>query len=236
MSQLDRMRQWIALGRVNEEGDAQTRELVERLRADREAVGRENQSLHGQNQSLQGENAALQDTVTDMYRTGLSPGARHVVGWNVVALVLVSALTGVVLWLGGVAPVIHALRTSVGAEPAPIRAGPSWVGDVISFTAVGPPEILTAVTNRFKVMPTSIDTGTGTLLTLKYVDGPYSRLEGDAQREQALAIARFVWRLPLRPRGTEVIKVRVERPMRAVGDVGVTTEQIFLPIELNAPK
>ena len=226
MSQLDRMRQLLALGRVKEEGDPQTCELVDRLREERAAVSRENQSL-------QGENAALQDTVTDMYRTGLSPGARHVVGWNVAALVLVSAVAGVVLWFGGVAPVIHALRTSVGAEPAAVRAGPSWTNGVFRFTAVGPPEILTAVSNRFKVMPTSIDTGTGTVLTLQYVDGPYSRLEGDAQRAQALAVAQFVWQMWQRPKATEVIKVRVERPIRVLGDVGVKTEQIFLPAELN---
>ena len=149
------------------------------------------------------------------------------------ALVAVSAVTGVTLWFGGLVPMTHAMRVSLGAEPAPVRAGPSWVGPVISFTSVGPPEIITAVTNRFKVMPTEIDTGIGTRLSLRYVDGPYSRLEGEAQRAQALAIARFVWGLPLRPKGTQVITVKVERPMRAVGDVGLVTEQIFLPAELN---
>lgn len=221
------------MNHVNEHGDAQTRELLDALRQDRAAVLSKNESLLGENHSLHSENAALQDTVTDMYRTGLSPGARHVVGWGVAALVVVSGVAGLTLWFAGVGPVTRAMRASVGAEPAPVREGPSWVGPIISFTSVGPPEIITAVTNMFKVMPTAIDTGIGTRVSLRYVDGPYSRLDGEAQRTQALAIARFVWRLPQRPKGTQVISVKVERPMRTVGDVGVATEHIFLPAELN---
>ena len=226
MSQLERARQLIALNHVNENGDAQTREFVDALLEDRSARLDENASLHGQV-------SRLHDDVLDMHRSGLSPGARRVVGAGLVALIALSAITAITLWFGGVVPVTHAARRSLGMEPVPVRAGPSWVGPVIRFTAVGPPEIITAVTNRFKVMPTAIDTGIGTHLRLRYVDGPYSRLEGEAQRAQALAIARFVWRLPQRPKGTDTITVRVERPMRSVGDVGVASELIFLPAELN---
>ena len=79
----------------------------------------------------------------------------------------------------------------------------------------------------------SIDTGIGTRLSVRYVDGLYSRLAGDEQRAQTLAVARFVWELKERPKGMEMITERVERTMRAPGDVGVTTDLIFLPAELN---
>ena len=226
MGELERARRLIALNHVNANGDAEMRDLVDALLLDRAATLNENKSLHS-------ETALLHHDVIDAYRTGLSPGARRVVGWGVVALIAVSAVTGLTLWFGGVVPVTHAVRRSLGVEAAPVRAGPSWAGPVFSFTAVGPPEIIKAVMNRFKVMPTEIDTGIGRRVSLRYVDGPYSRLEGEAQRAQALAIARFVWGLPLRPKGTDTITVRVERPMRVIGDVGVSTEQIFMPAELN---
>ena len=226
IEQLDRMRQWSALNHVNENGDAQTREFVDALLEDRSARLDENQSLHGQV-------GRLKDNVLDMNRSGLSAGARLVVGWGVVALVAVCAVTGITLWFGGVVPVTRAARHSLGMDPVPVRAGPSWVGPAISFAAAGPPEMIQAVMGKFKVMPTEIDTGIGRRLTLRYVDGPYSRLEGEAQRAQALAIARFVWPLQQRPKGTDTITVRIERPMRMPGDVGVMTEHIFRPAELN---
>ena len=68
---------------------------------------------------------------------------------------------------------------------------------------------------------------------MRYVDGLYSRLAGDEHRAQTLAVARFVWELKERPKGMEMITERVERTMRAPGDVGVTTDLIFLPAELN---
>ena len=232
MEHLDRIRQWIAMNHVNEKGDAQTRDLVHGLREDRAEALRENESLDGENQALYNENAALQYTVDDMHRSGLSPGARYVVGWVVALLVVVSGITSLTMWFAGAGP-LRAMRASIGAEEAPARAGPSWVGQIISFKAVGPPEIINAVTNRFKVMPASIDTGTGARLLVRYVDGPYSRLDGEAQRAQALAVARFLWRLPQRSKRTERITVRLERPIRAIGDVGLMRDEIFMPAELN---
>ena len=79
MDELERVRRLIALKHVEEEGDAQTRELVDRLREDRAAALRDRESLHG-------EIAALQHNVLDAYRSGLSPGARHVVGLGLMAL------------------------------------------------------------------------------------------------------------------------------------------------------
>ena len=226
MDDVERMQRVIALNHVRAKGDAPTQEFVDVLLKDREVAQK-------QVRSLSTEVGALQGDIVDVHRSGLSPAMRNLAGLGFAVLALVSGLAALTLWFGGLVPLTHAMRVSVGAEPAPVRPDPSWVTPIISFTSVGPPEIITAVTNRFKVMPTAIDTGIGTHLRLRYVDGPYSRLEGEAQRAQALAIARFVYRLPQRPKGTDTITVRVERPMRMVGDVGVTTEQIFLPAELN---
>ena len=223
------------MNNVNEEGDPRTRELVDRLREDRAVALRENRSLQDENLSLHGRNATLQDNVTDMHRSGLSPGAYRVVGLGVMALVLLAALTGLTLWAAGIGPVSRMLRGGGTAEGAPVAmsAAPVAPGQTPTFTATGPPDLIVAILREFKVMPTAIDTGTGTQLTVRYVDGPYSRLEGEAQRARALAVARFVWRLPQRPKATGVIVVHVERAMHNPGDVGKASDHIFQPSDLN---
>lgn len=229
MSQLERARQLIALNHVNDNGDAQTREFVDALLTDRSARIERDAWLATENGQLRGD-------IVDVHRSGMSPGARRVVGWGVAALVVTSGITFLTLWFVGVTPAMHAMRVSLGVEPAPPRAGPSWVGPVMSFTALGPPKIIMAVNERFNFMPTAVDTGIGTRVSLRYVDGDFSRLEGEAQRAQALAIARFVWQLPSRPKGTDTITVRVERPRRTVGEVGLAWDHFFLPAELNGRK
>ena len=226
MSQLERARQLIALNHVNDKGDAQTREFVDALLADRSARLDETASLHG-------KMGRLKDDVLDMHRTGLSPGARRVVGLGVAALVVVSGITGITLLLGGLVPLTHGIRVSLGMEPMPPRAGPSWVGPMMSFTALGPPKIILAVNKTFEMMPTAVDTGDGRMVSLRFVDGDLSILQVDAQNAQALAIARFVWRLKERPARTEQITVQVERPMRVPGQVGVSHQYVFHAAELN---
>ena len=226
MDDVERMQRVIALNHVRANGDVPTQEFVDVLLKDREAAQK-------QVRSLSTEVGALQGDIVDVHRSGLSPAMRSFAGLGFGVLALVSGLAALTLWFGGVVPITHKMRASLGGEPTAVRAGPSLVGPAISFTAVGPPEIITAVTDRFTVMPTEIDTGIGRRVLLRYVDGPYARLEGEAQRAQALAVARLVYGLQQRPKGTDTIAVRVERPLRARGDVGVSTEHIFLAAELN---
>ncbi|MDB4913083.1 MAG: hypothetical protein JWM95_727 [Gemmatimonadetes bacterium] len=232
MSDFGWVKERISLNRVQSKGEAQSRELL----------------------------GALRDDVVDVHRSGLTPRARRVVGRVAAGLVLMSGVAAVMLWVTGVVPLDravlgsrveiraparavqegapvpvgvpvqdHAPTAAPGVTPrrgVPFRAGPT-------VAVLGARELIDAVAAKFTIRPAELDTGVGTRLSIRYVDGPYSRLNDTEQRTQALAIARFVWRLQGRPTGIELITVRIERPMRAPGDEGVTTESYFFPAELN---
>ena len=226
MSELERMQKVIAFGHVHANGDSVTRELVESLRNDRAAAVRESQLLAA-------EVARLRNDLIDAHRGGMTPAARQVVGRGVWALVAVSSITALILWFVGVAPVGRVISASVA--PPPVRAGPSWVGQTMTFTALGPRPLIQAVMDKFSVTPTQIDTGAGHRLSMRYVDGPYSRMQSAERLAQATAIAKFVWHHPARPRGIDTISIRVERPQRAPGDTAMMSESFFFRTQLNRP-
>ncbi|MDB4913084.1 MAG: hypothetical protein JWM95_728 [Gemmatimonadetes bacterium] len=228
MADVEWMKRVIALNHVRAKGDAQTRELVETLRDDRAVVLKENESL-------QGEVSALREDVVNVHRSGLTPGARFVVGRMVAALVLVSGVAAVLLWYVGTNPlgrVQVSSGTDAGAGAVQAEA-PAWVTPPVTFTSTGPPEQVQALFTKFGTMPSDIDTSVVGRVSVRYVDGPYTRMTEKEQDAQSLAIARYLWKLPTRPKGTEMISVRIERPVRGVGDEGVTRESLFLRAELS---
>ena len=96
-----------------------------------------------------------------------------------------------------------------------------------TFTTIGPSAIILPVVQQFGVNPVVIDTTNGYRVSLIYVDGPYTRLTAKKQAAQAVKIARFVWRIPGRPRNADTLSVSFDRPMRTMGESRVKTEWIF---------
>jgi hypothetical protein len=86
----------------------------------------------------------------------------------------------------------------------------------------GPIGLIEPVLKKFGVNPVVIDTTDGHRVSLFYVDGPYTRLSAKQQSAQAEAIARFVWSLSARPVRADTVSVSFERPMRTMGESGVT--------------
>ena len=227
MIEFERMRKAMAFHHVQTKGDAVTRDLMESLRDERA------EAVH-ENRSLANEVSRLRNDLIDAHRGGLTPAARQVVGRGVWALVAVSGVAGLLLWIVGVAPVGRALRRSIVAEAPPVRTGASGAAQTMTFAALGPPELVHAVASRFSIMPKQIDTA-GHRLSVRFVDGPYSRMGGGGQFAHAMAIAKFVWRHPARPRDIDTITVRIEQPMRVAGERAVMEDYYFYPEQLNNP-
>lgn len=232
MTDKPRLRELIALGRVEAQGDDLTRGLVESLREDRTQMAEEVSSLHGEVSELRGE-------LIDAYR-GKSRRRRYFLGQAAAATILIGGLALVVLWYRGTWP----LRLfQPGAEPAAhadggwmVQPGPGFSFSPTTIAMTGPTELLTAVVAKFGVGPSSIVTTGGHRVSLTYVDGPYTRMSDEEQSAQAMMIARHVWRLAERPPGTETISVRMERPMRVLGDYARANEYFFYPEQLNGPR
>ena len=232
MTDKPRLRELIALGRVEAQGDDLTRGLVESLREDRTQMAEEVSSLHGEVSELRGE-------LIDAYR-GNRRRRRYLMGQAAAAIILVSGLALVVLWYGGSWPLSVFQR---GAEPAVhadggmvVHTGPGFSFSPATITMTGPTELLTAVVAEFGVGPSSIVTTGGHRVSITYVDGPYTRISDEEQSVQATAIARHVWRLAERPPGTETISVRIERPMQVLGDYARANEYFFYPEQLKGPE
>lgn len=245
MSDVPKLRDLIALGRLESEGDDLTRAVVDSLQKDRERAV-------DANRSLQQEASVLRDQLKEAERSGLTPSARYVVGQVSAVVMLTVGVAMVVLWykdtlvrIGRPEPHVDPSVVTAPADPLPSPSPSSGVhfektvsyleapAAPISFTVVGPPALTVAILNKFGVGPASIDTALGKSISIQYVDGPYTRMPKDAQSDQAKEIARYVWRLPARPKGTDVITVSMHRPMRSMGDTASTSTFYFYPAQLN---
>ena len=93
-------------------------------------------------------------------------------------------------------------------------------------------KLIDAVAKKFGLTPGSL-TNSGTRLDLLFVKDPHSHLATGAQRAQALAIARFAWRLPQRSKKTDTISVVLRGAARTAVNEGKPSEHVFLSAELN---
>ena len=169
---------------------------------------RADQELAAQeNSSLKGEVAALRGELAAVPKVGIKLGRRWVRG-RILAVLLLAAGTWLWLWYDGV------------STPAKL----------------GPAQLVQPVINHFGIAPTSIDTAAGKTVTLTYVNGPYLQLSGDEKYDYAEAIARFVWTLPGRPTGAEMIKVMIASETDVILDFTKTQKYYFYPKQLNVAR